>query len=356
MAGWRKQVSLYWTASRAARDRGDGINSDRVVFVQLTPLGDAATLAPVCRTLVASGTSVDIVCKGDLGDLWHEALPNARVIPLPGSTWDPKTIHQWLEPLTQVGHDTVFVTSMLSQAAFLASLIPAKFRFGMMEQGRRWDGSRLLDDRVNVARDEHVLSRFNRLIQLRFPEFVVGENDGRIPASSDVPRADSGNAPILLHPGGKWKPRRWPPERFLELARELYQAAGKQVEVAVHVSETDLLDFFGPHEDGNRLKIARLQNLTDLLNAVKRCSLLIGNDSGPAHLANLYGKPIVVLWGPGNEKRIRPLGDKVAVLIHPIECRPCRQYKNDEVCSRGVNECLQQITVKEVLSAASNIL
>ncbi|NTV45745.1 MAG: glycosyltransferase family 9 protein, partial [Chlorobiales bacterium] len=93
-----------------------------------------------------------------------------------------------------------------------------------------------------------------------------------------------------------------------------------------------------------------LTTLRDLAYLFRRAALLITTDSGPMHLANLYRKQTIVLWGPGNYERIRPLGENNTVLIKEIECRPCRQYKDPERCEQGENICLQSISVEDVLA------
>ena len=85
-------------------------------------------------------------------------------------------------------------------------------------------------------------------------------------------------------------------------------------------------------------------------NAMERADFLIGNDSGPIHLAGLMDKPAVCIWGPGNYERIHPVGRFVKTIIHPVPCRPCRQYRSMN-CPGDERTCLDSISVEEVLEA-----
>ncbi|HWR01700.1 MAG TPA: glycosyltransferase family 9 protein, partial [Chlorobaculum sp.] len=152
-------------------------------------------------------------------------------------------------------------------------------------------------------------------------------------------------------PGGKWKPRRWPFERFLEVARLAVSRWDVSCEFLINESEEDLRYFFQEHNHDEKISVRLTRNASDLLDAVSTCSILVGNDSGPVHLGNLMNKETVVVWGPGNYERIRPIGDNVIVLKHEIDCRPCRQYRHGDRCERGENVCLLSIGVEEVLSA-----
>ncbi|MBD3166437.1 hypothetical protein GF324_07555 [bacterium] len=123
---------------------------------------------------------------------------------------------------------------------------------------------------------------------------------------------------------------------------------GREVRLLVHDSETDLIEAFRPLEAIAGIALEQTETLHDLIGAVRGCELFIGNDSGPMHLANIYGKRTIILWGPGNYERIRPLGTNNTILIKPISCRPCKQYIHPDRCERGINECLLRIAVKEV--------
>jgi ADP-heptose:LPS heptosyltransferase len=84
----------------------------------------------------------------------------------------------------------------------------------------------------------------------------------------------------------------WPPERFLEVARQLERSHGLEPVFLAGPGE-DL----SPFSEFRTLAGAPLEHVKSV---IKRASLFIGNDSGPAHIAAAFGVPVVVLFGPSD--------------------------------------------------------
>ncbi len=147
-----------------------------------------------------------------------------------------------------------------------------------------------------------------------------------------------GDRLIAIHPGAGSESKRWPLERFRELARRL----------ALH-GDTLLL-ISGPAEANLRISEAFPETRTiaaesiplDWLAAVLvRCRAYVGNDSGISHLAAGLQVPSVVLFGPTLPRHWAPLGKRVVVLHRPGGCKAC-------VDGCGDHTCLLNISVEDV--------
>ena len=146
---------------------------------------------------------------------------------------------------------------------------------------------------------------------------------------------------VGFHPGARIATRRWGADRFAEVARRL-------------VNETDahILWFSEP---GASLQAPRLQrchsvslDFHQFLAVLSQCGLLVCNDSGPMHLANLVGVPVVAVFGPTRPDWYGPRGSQDQVVIRPeFSCRPCWDY-----CVFDQPYCLRAISVDEVHDAA----
>ena len=61
-------------------------------------------------------------------------------------------------------------------------------------------------------------------------------------------------------------------------------------------------------------------SLSKLAGELASCSLVIGNDTGSMHLANMFGTPVVVLFGPTNSNRTKPFFESCSTMIHsPVD-------------------------------------
>jgi len=315
------------------------------LIIQLASLGDACTLVPAVKKLAENKFPIDIVCSPGLELLWAEFFPSAQILSFPSHKWSGSYVRHLMRTQLRSSYEAVFVTSISPFAGFVASQVLAGNRYGLIENNHFYKGSRVFYDKVyRAASDEHVAKRFQGLFSLH----ALLANCFKSGLGSCISAQAKAKKPyILFHPGAKWPPRRWPKEFYGELLQRL-ASEGFFCKVLVNQSETDLYDFFKSHVLAGKIEIAHTQNLTDLMTAVENCTIFLGNDSGPSHLANLYGKPIIVLWGPGNFERIRPLGENVSIIIKDIDCRPCKQYVQDKFCERGENICLRSISVEEV--------
>ena len=106
----------------------------------------------------------------------------------------------------------------------------------------------------------------------------------------------------VIHPFAGSPKKRWPLERFQELARRL--AHSMPVEWCA-----------GPEDDlpGAR----RFDDLYDLACWLATARIYIGNDSGPTHLAAAVGTPVVALFGPSDPAVWAPRGPRVAIAAAP---------------------------------------
>jgi heptosyltransferase-3 len=147
---------------------------------------------------------------------------------------------------------------------------------------------------------------------------------------------------IALHPGAGSDVKRWPIDRFINLALRL--AVQEKLKVFV---------VGGPAEAGLAEQIAQALPEADVIRAdclplnllastLQQCQGFVGNDSGVAHLAAALGVPSVVLFGPTLPQHWAPLGRHVTVLRNPRACRGC-------ISGSSEHTCLSNLTVEEVI-------
>jgi heptosyltransferase-2 len=75
--------------------------------------------------------------------------------------------------------------------------------------------------------------------------------------------------------------------------------------------------------------------------------LLVGNDSGPRHIAIAFGKPVVCVMGPTSPRYTDSPWEKGRVLRVEVDCGPCQK----PVCATD-HRCMTRISVDAVVEAA----
>jgi heptosyltransferase-2 len=155
----------------------------------------------------------------------------------------------------------------------------------------------------------------------------------------------------LLAPGAAFGPtKRWLPERFGRLSDLLAQRGFGRAAVigpgeealgsAVAASARAPLPVLGAELDS--LNLGALFSLA---------SVVVANDSGPAHLAAAAGTPVIAFFGPTDPSRTAPSGAPVRVLDRYVPCSPCFLKK----CPFG-HECMREISPEDALQALLELI
>jgi heptosyltransferase-1 len=152
---------------------------------------------------------------------------------------------------------------------------------------------------------------------------------------------------IALQPGARWLNKRWPVEHFAELTRQL-AAEYPDVRFAVLGGKDDqpLAETLCRAAPDRCLNLAGQTSLPEMIEWLRRCKLMITNDTGPMHVAAALGKPVIGLFGPTEPRRTGPYGQLQSVVQQRLPCIPC--LKSHCAWSRPM-ECLTAILPATVL-------
>jgi lipopolysaccharide heptosyltransferase II len=209
-------------------------------------------------------------------------------------------------------------------------------RVGYRGHWRSWFVNQIVREPRKPGPPEHHSVRFLRIA------LQCGAERPRIepPDPNQTSKAEHQTLMIGLCPGAEYGPaKRWLPERFAEAAAKITAqssaqwillgtkkdaAIGEQIAAAI-----------GDH-CVNRIGQTTLEQLIDEL---RRCSLLLTNDTGTMHLAALVGVPVVAVFGSTEPRLTGPLGNGHIVLRHHVECSPCflRECPIDFRCMKAVS-------------------
>lgn len=149
---------------------------------------------------------------------------------------------------------------------------------------------------------------------------------------------------IAMHVGASEVYRRWPVSLMAELANRLIkQFQAKIILVGAEPDKTITTELINLMEwkPINAVGKTSFRQLAAIFN---RCTLFIGADSGPMHVAAAIGIPVVAFFGPSDPLRAGPYTKSAWVIRKELACSPC--YKGD--CDNNI--CMQQITVDEVFN------
>jgi heptosyltransferase-1 len=219
------------------------------------------------------------------------------------------------------------------------------------EKPREWAARYLFDEYV-VTRGTHVIEQAievaNAVAREELPTLLpclpVSESAER---HCDAQLAAFGSRPfVILNPGAGWGAKRWPTERYGEVAR-LFAERGFGVVINFGPGEEMLAREVSAASESTALALSPA--LDELIALTRRASLVIAGDTGPLHLASALGKPVVGIYGPTDPARNGPFGGSFRVLRHP-------ESKRDHSRRAEPEAGLLTIAPGEVWSAAMELL
>jgi len=152
--------------------------------------------------------------------------------------------------------------------------------------------------------------------------------------------------------------RRWPAERYVELAGGLLKRyPGLRVVFTGAPAEATEARRLAEAVGSERcISLAGRTTLSQLLALYTLSRVLVTNDSGPAHFAALTPVHVVTLFGPETPALYAPRTPRSHVLWAALPCSPCVSAYNGRLSGCRNNLCMQEISVSQVLNAACEIL
>ena len=332
-------------------------------------LGDAVMCEPALCGLrrLFPDAQIALLVKPAVADLFagHPAL--TRVL-----TYDTEGRHAGLSgkwalagQLRRQGFDLAVLFQNAFEAAFLTFLAGVPRRYGYATDGR----SLLLSDPVAVQ------DRRSLVHQVRYywdllkplgltgdptaPELVVFPEEEQAMAGRFAQGGLTASDVVVgINPGSTYGgAKRWLPERFADvterLCRTMRESREQQVSVVIFGAkgEERLGQEIAARLSSRSLVLSGTTTIRELMAAVKRCTVLLTNDTGPMHIASAFQVPVVAIFGPTDWRTTSPFGSAHAIVREPVDCAPCllRECPID-------HRCMTRVSVEQVYEASLSSL
>ena len=160
---------------------------------------------------------------------------------------------------------------------------------------------------------------------------------------------------IAVHPDASCISKRWPPKNFVELINKIQkQHTVKILMIGTETSRSIISEIISSVQQPV-IDLSGKTTVSQLISLLKRCDLLISNDSGPVHLASGVGIPVITIFGRNQAGlspiRWRPLSEKSMVFHKDVGCQICLAHNCD------INfKCLEAVNPQEVFEAFDSLL
>jgi heptosyltransferase-1 len=315
-------------------------NIERLLIVRLSAMGDVIHTLPAAQALREKFPEAMIGWV--IEERWAELLC-APGTPLRGPRSAQRPLVDWVHPVNLPGwRKSLFTLSTLQQIARVWNDVrSARYDVAVDLQGAirsaglaRWSGARVVYGaaeprespaslwytRRAVARGTHVVEQTLSVAE------AVATSELRVPRvelpcdplteesiSQDLAQHGLGEYAIL-NPGAGWGAKRWPAQRYGEVARQLAKD-GLRCLVNFGPGEEELFQEVNAASGG--VVRPTKASITALIALTRRARLFLGGDTGPMHLAAALRVPVVAIFGPTDPARNGPYGTRSIVLRNP---------------------------------------
>jgi heptosyltransferase-2 len=298
--------------------------------------------------------SITVLTKSRLAELWKANPAVDEVIPydLPtgagrilGELWIARLIRQRTIDLA-----VIFPRSFSS--ALMAFLGGIPQRIGYKSEGR----DLLLTERIDCTTEVlsrhrmyyylHLIESLGRCPSPPLPSLALNGNQERW-AETFLSHNDlKGKLLIGLNPGATYGDAKcWSPERFAELGRRFIKDYGASILIfgSSRPPEKALNTSIAQGIGAGCLNLSGETSLLQLAALLRRCRLLVTNDTGTMHVAAAVGTRVMAIFGPTDPRTTSPLGEGHVVIRREVSCSPCLK----RVCPED-HRCMDLIEVEEV--------
>jgi heptosyltransferase-3 len=253
------------------------------------------------------------------------------------------------------GYDLVIDLFGNPRTALLTRLSGARLRAGFRFRWRRYAYNLLAEPRGNKVHNTQfnldALTPLGVAIQDRSIYFSFDDADARYVDGFLPPGFGRGSLRVCINSGGGWYTKRWGLDRFAALADRLAEEFNARIVIPWGPGQL-------PEAEEIRSRMTRdafippATTLGQLGALIKRCSIIVTNDSGPMHIAAAVGTPVLGIYGPTDPLLQGPYGDNhVVVRNEALKCLGC----NLTVCPIG-HPCMLGLSVETVLQGVRQLL
>lgn len=155
----------------------------------------------------------------------------------------------------------------------------------------------------------------------------------------------------VIHPAARRVLRMWPTDRYAFIAKYLWE--NHQLETLVIGTPDEGGILYAIKDKFDFVKVyASTDSLLVLHEIILQSEFFLGNESGPLQIADVTGKPVIGIFGPGVKNVFYPSQNNHSVVLHHVlDCNPC-----DQITCVQSESCVNLISTLEVTTAIEKVL
>ncbi|MGN0014138.1 MAG: lipopolysaccharide heptosyltransferase II [Candidatus Gastranaerophilaceae bacterium] len=345
------------------------MSDKRILVVRYRFIGDTILTLPFLKNLRLANPNaqIDMLVAPKSGEIIEDCpyvdnfiyFDTTRKHKYENGNGDKKSFFYYVKLLRKNKYDKAYVLKRSLSSALLVFFAGIKKRVGFNTEKR----GIFLTKRVPYDINKHESQCFLDVLRAdgieikdeKFENGVKPEAKAKIDTILQQ-QANNGLKRVIVHATATNPGKLWNIENFAKITEYLINE--KNVQVFFVGTDFDataykiMLSMIQNPLKTQPVNLCGKLNLKECLALTAQMDLLIGNDSGNLHIASSVGTPVIGLYGPMPFEKWHALGDNNILLKADLPCMPCGLSGK---CSNNY-ECMQKITVEEVISAIDKFM
>ena len=337
-----------------------------ILIVQTAFIGDVILTLPLvqaCKRLFPSA-AIDVVVTPNAKELCanHQDIREAIGYDKRGADSGVTGLMRLSRVLRSRSYDLAIVPHRSLRSAALVALSRVPIRIGF----NRSAGRVLLTETVRYHHAIHEIDRNLSLLNPLAQTTVPRELPRLSPLEADKKRVDRllvelevgrPDTLVAIAPGTIWNTKRWLKDRFSSLAVNLDEAGLEVVLLGGKGDELLCEEIRTLSGSSHVYNTAGMLSLMQSVDLIRRCRVIVCNDSAPMHMAAAVGTPVVAIFGATVPAfGFGPSGPlDIVVETQGLKCRPCSIHGGKK-CPIKTFDCMNNITYERVFQSTMSVL
>ncbi len=334
---------------------------ERILITYLMHLGDLLLTTPFLQVLRRSypDARIDYLVDQKLADVvrHNPYIDNVLTVDKKGNDNNAWGLYKKAKELSKNNYDCLINLHPNERTSLLCAATKATCKQGAVHCLFR----RFFDQAVVLDRSIHAADMYLKVLQqLNIAQDL--SNDGlQMPVGADAQQfveefySAQGVAqePLVgFNIGSAVLTKRWSSERFAQVA-DYFHAQGYKTVFFGGSMDLELVQDAVAHMHSTPIVATGKFTLQQLAAAMKRCALIITNDSGPMHVAISQKVPIVAMYGPSSPKLYGPYTEQAIVVRSEPVCNGCAGGMKHKCADM---RCMKDLQVAQVIEAGEELL
>ena len=324
---------------------------NRILIVQTAFIGDVIIITPLIKAtkILYPNALLDVMVIPQTAGVLENNPNINRIILFDKRKNKIVSFLKTLLLLKKNRYDIAITPHSSVTTALLLKYAKIKVRIGY----NRWSAAKYLTHKVPHHDGIHKTIKNLSLLSV-FSDKIFSNQTELFPSETMLKKADNlllelkakTNKLIAIAPGSVWFTKKWPTEYYKLLAKQLVENNFGIVLIGSK-DEKEICDEVLPKING--INLAGELSLLESAAVIKKCNLMICNDSGALHIANAMETDVFAFFGPTIQSiGYFPFRKNDFVFEREMECRPCGSH-GGKSCHLKHHNCLTKIKADSVL-------